>query len=114
MKTMLLDIDGTLLRHQGDLSAQMTESIPALPGAVEKLNEWNRKGYYIVLVTGRKESMRDITRSQLQKAGLFYDQLVMGLPRGPRILINDNKPDMAETAIAFTIQRNVGIEDITV
>jgi len=114
MKTILIDIDGTLLRHQGDLTAQMTDVIPALPGAVAKLNEWNRKGYCIVLVTGRKESMREITRIQLQKAGLFFDQLIMGLPRGQRVLINDNKPDMDETAVAVTVQRNIGIEDISV
>lgn len=114
MKTVFIDIDGTLLNHCGDLTAQIQATLSALPGAVQKMNEWNRKGYYIVLTSGRKESMRELTCRQLEAAGLFYDQLVMGLPRGPRVLINDNKPDMEETAVAFTVQRNGGIEEIVI
>ena len=94
MKTIFIDIDGTVLRHNGDLTMQIQSKCLALDGAVQKFNDWNRKGYYIVLTTGRKECMRDLTVKQLEEAGLFYDQLIMGLPRGQRVLINYSKPDM--------------------
>lgn len=114
MKTIFIDIDGTVLRHNGDLSTQITTDCPALDGVVEKFNEWNRMGYCIILTTGRKECMRELTHQQLEKAGLFYDQLIMGLPRGERILINDEKPDMQETAKAYTTKRNKGISEIKI
>lgn len=113
-KTVFCDIDGTLLKHLGNLSEQMSEEIPILPKTLEKLNEWNRNGYYIILITGRKESMREITIKQLEKSKIFYDKLIMGLPRGQRVLINDSKPDMESTALAFTIQRNKGIGEIDI
>ena len=114
MKTIFIDIDGTILRHNGDLSMQIQSKSHVLDGAVQKFNDWNRKGYYIVLTTGRKECMRDLTAKQLQDTGLFYDQLVMGLPRGQRVLINDSKPDMNQTALAFTVERNKGIREIDI
>ena len=114
MKTIFIDIDGTVLRHNGDLSSQIISDCPALDGVQKKFNDWNKKGYYIVLTTGRKECMRELTKTQLQKAGLFYDQLVMGLPRGQRILINDTKPDLKETAISFNVERNQGIAFIEI
>jgi len=112
MKTIFIDIDGTLLTHNGDLSCQILSDCSVLPGAVEKINDWNRKGYHIIMTTGRKECMRQLTKDQLFKSGLFYDQLIMGLPRGKRILINDSKPDMIDTAEAIVVIRNKGIENI--
>lgn len=47
--------------------------------------------------------------------GIFYDQLIMGLNRGERIIINDGKPnnDMVTTS-AVQIKRNVGIKNIKI
>jgi len=114
MKTIFIDIDGTLLAHNGDLSCQILSDCFVLPGAIEKINDWNRKGYHIIMTTGRKECMRQITNDQLFKYGLFYDQLIMGIPRGKRILINDNKPDMDITAEAIVVVRNKGIENLEI
>ena len=112
MKTIFIDIDGTMLRHNGDLSKQMITPPVVLPEVVERFNDWNRKGYHIVLTTGRKECMRKMTVKALLDNGIFYDQLVMGLPRGERILINDTKPDMNQTARAFVVCRNDGLSSI--
>jgi len=114
MKTIFIDIDGTVLRHNGDLTTQVVTNCDVLDGVVQKFNDWNRKGYHIILTTVRKECMRDLTINQLKKAGLFYDQLVMGLPRGQRVQINDKKPDMENTAVSFSVERNKGIRDIEV
>jgi hypothetical protein len=56
--------------------------------------------------------MRKATEEQLARLGVFYDQLIMGIGGGDRILINDNKPDGRETAFAINLERNKGIDDI--
>ena len=114
MKTILLDIDGTLLYHNGDLSNQILSSCDVLDGVLEKLNEWNRKGYYIILTTGRKECLRELTNEQLIKQGIFYDKLIMGLPRGCRVLINDSKPNIDVTAQAYVVKRNEGLRGLEI
>lgn len=114
-KTLFLDIDGCLIKHQGNLSTQILTKTELLDGTLEKLNEWEGKGYRLILTTGRKESMRKFTEEQLLGLGIFYDQLVMGLNRGERIVINDSKPnnDMV-TASAVQIERNIGIKNIEI
>jgi hypothetical protein len=114
MKTIFVDIDGTVLKHNGNLSSQITTSPSLLPGVIEAFNEWNMKGYCIILTTGRKECMRSITERDLLAKGIFYDQLIMGLPRGERVLINDSKPDCHITAQAITVTRNKGLSDILI
>ena len=114
-KTIFLDIDGCILMHQGNLSAQILCFPILLPKTLEKLNEWESNGHKIILTTGRKESMRKITEDQLLKLGVVYDQLVMGLNRGERILINDKKINgNGRVATAIEIKRNQGIGDITI
>lgn len=112
MKTIFIDIDGTILRHNGNLSEQIMTTPEVLPKVLERFNEWNKKGYHIVLTTGRKECMREMTVKALLAGGVFYDQLIMGLPRGERILINDTKPEMDNTASAFVVKRNMGLGEI--
>ena len=114
-KTLFIDIDGTLITHQGSLSKMVLKEMEILPGVIEKFNEWDAKGYKIILTTGRKECLRELTEKQLLKNGLFYDQLVMGLTRGERVLINDVKPnnDM-KVATAIQIERNVGLTDVNI
>jgi len=110
-KTIFLDIDGCLIKHQGELSKTILNPVEILPGTLEKLNEWDANGYKVILTTGRKESMRELTKKQLQNEGIFYDQLIMGLNRGERIIINDKKPNNNMcVAKAIQIKRNNGIK----
>jgi len=112
-KTLFIDIDGCLLKHNGNLTEQIKQIPELLPGTIEKLNKWEADGHRIILTTGRKESMRKITEEQLQSVGIFYDQLVMGLNRGERIIINDKKPGIdMRVARSIEIERNKGIGDI--
>lgn len=111
--TIFCDIDGTLVKHRSPIENTSTsKSLELLPGTLEKLLEWDSKGYNIILVTGRKESMRRITVKQLADAGIIYDKLIMGIGGGKRILINDNKPDGRITAEAISIERDFGINNI--
>lgn len=114
-KTLFIDIDGTLLYHFGTGIEQARLDPKVLPGVHEKLDEWDRKGYNIILVTGRRESERKATEEQLATAGIVYDLLIMGIGGGKRIVINDTKPDSDElTADAICIKRNQGIEDLDI
>lgn len=114
-KTIFCDIDGTLTKHILPNDAANEEySLQLLDGTIEKFLEWDRLGYNIILTTGRKESLRSSTEKQLKRAGIFYDQLIMGIGGGDRILINDKKPDGRETAFRYCPDRNGGIKDINI
>ena len=43
---------------------------------------------------------------------LNYDQLIMGIGGGQRVLINDLKPDGSLTAGAINLNRNQGISNL--
>jgi predicted mannosyl-3-phosphoglycerate phosphatase (HAD superfamily) len=112
-KTLFLDIDGTLLVHHGIGIAQANRDPVLLPGVLEKLDEWDRKDYNIILVTGRRESERVKTEEMLHSVGIVYDKLIMGIGGGQRVLINDLKPNGKDlTAAAICIERNSGIANI--
>jgi len=114
-KTIICDIDGTLIKHHGNLSEQFLTSPEILPGVLEKINEWDLKGHRIILMTGRKESMRKETQDQLSSLGIFYDQLIMGVTNGERVLINDLKSNSElKTASAICVTRNKGITDVEI
>jgi hypothetical protein len=115
-KTIFCDIDGTLVEHNSPSDvADPRFKLKVLDGTIEKLNEWDSKGYNIILVTGRKESLRFSTEIQLRNVGIFYDKLIMGIGGGERIVINDLKPNSTEsTALHFCLKRNEGISNIDV
>lgn len=114
--TIFCDIDGTLVRHDPPHILQSSKHVlRPLKGTLEKLAEWDKKGYTIILVTGRKEGLRKATERQLEEAGIIYDRLIMGIGGGKRVLINDLKVGdgiIKETAKAINLERNEGIKDI--
>jgi len=114
-KTLFIDIDGSIIKHQGNLSKMITNEMEILPNTLEKLNEWNEAGHCIILTTGRKETLRKITEEGLLKNGIFYDQLIMGLTRGERVVINDIKPgNNMKVASAIQINRNDGLKNVNI
>jgi len=117
-KCIITDIDGTLLEQYEHFEQRLVEKrqpVKSLPGTLEKFVEWDRKGYSLVLITARRESSRAITEKQLEELGIFYDALVMGVGTGPRVLINDLKPETdVDMAVAINLKRNQGIGEIDV
>ena len=114
-KTIICDIDGTLVEHVAPLDAtKSNHKLKLIPGTRDTILEWDRKGYGIILISGRRESMRKVTELQLCEAGIIYDQLILGVGGGERHLINDMKPDgKAKTAFAYNLKRNTeGIKDL--
>jgi hypothetical protein len=112
--TIFCDIDGTLVVHeQPSITSHPDHGMVLLQGTLEKLTEWDKLGYRIILTTGRKESMRTTTVKQLSDCGIFYDQLIMGIGGGKRILINDRKPSNdCDYALSVNLPRNSGIGNL--
>ena len=88
-KTIFCDLDGTVLKHLHRFSDLIDCNPQVLPGVIEKINEWDSLGHKLIFVTARKESARKMTEKHLTKLGLCWDQLIMGVTSGERILIND-------------------------
>ena len=114
--TIFCDIDGTLVTHTKPTDSQKpTHKLNLLEGTIEKILEWDKLGYNIILTTGRKESLRKVTEQQLAEVGIIYDLLIMGIGGGKRYLINDRKPYGTEDyAFAVNLERNKGIKNIEI
>ena len=110
-KTIFCDIDGCLIEHQD----YYTEDMKLLDGTLEKIKQWDRLGYNLILTTGRRESSRKVTEHELSRIGICYDMLIMGIGGGPRILINDFQTSSTQdNAKAINLLRNVGIGSVRV
>lgn len=112
-KTIFSDIDGTLIEQVRfeDLDANI---VNVLPGVAEKMNEWYEAGHHIVLTTARPWSLELITKQQMENAGIRYHQIVMGIGREERILINNNskgEPDN-HRAMAVPVARDGGFANL--
>ena len=113
-KTIFCDLDGTLTKHPKDVARIQDPDyeLEVLPGVKEFLYTIDVNSYHLVITTGRKKSAKEATIKQLQKAGILYDQLIMGFGGGDRILINDRKGDSdRDTAYAINLERNKGLLD---
>jgi len=108
-KTIICDIDGTLLFHHGDILNQHLCEPTLLPGVADQFREWEREGNTIILITARKESTRSATIAQLNQVQLIYDHLIMGVSNGSRLLINDVRLDNTSGAESWNVKRNGGL-----
>lgn len=114
-KTFFIDIDGTLLQQfdfEEMLVAKTETEIENLTVpfrvAVERLNEWFMRGDHIVLTTARPENLREFTVKQMAIAGIQFNQLVMGIGRSTRVLINNlsDTPEKERRAQAYEVHKN--------
>ena len=113
VKTIFCDIDGTLLR-QVDFNELNEYDFEVLPGALEKFREWIAAGHHIVITTARPESLRGMTIRQLGNAGFQCHQMVMGIGREERILINNNSKGEPNNhrAMAVPVLRDGGFTNL--
>ncbi len=111
MKTIICDIDGTLTEYIDSTKVKgsvYSEKHVPCPGVVEKMREWEVRGCRIVLLTGRRESERKRTESELNRIGIPYDMLIMGFADTGRVLINDVGRRGECKAHAVSLPRNQG------
>lgn len=107
--TWLIDIDGTIVKHNGHL-AGCDEVLPGVHDFWAKIP----KDDMIVLLTARTEEHQSNTLELLQKHGLRFDRVLFSLPAGERILINDIKPQGLKTAVAINLPRDSGLLNVTI
>jgi NDP-sugar pyrophosphorylase family protein len=108
-KTILCDIDGTILKHMHSYSKVASMEAELLQGVKEKFDEWDSKNNRIILMTGRKESARDLTEKQLKSLGLCWDLLIMNAGNSNRILINDKlSHESSDRALAINVITDQG------
>jgi len=112
-KTIICDIDGTILKHSHSFSAVAENEPILLPGVAEKFNAWDSLNYRIILMTGRKESARELTEMHLKKLGLCWDVLVMNAGNGQRVLINDKLNNFSpDRALCVNVKVDEGFKNI--
>lgn len=105
LHTWLIDLDGTLVRHNGYL---IDGQDALLPSSIEFLHNIPKEDT-IIFLTSRKEQYRKVTEDFLNQNDIKYDHIIFGLPAGERILINDNKESGLPMAYAMQLDRNKGI-----
>ena len=113
MKTVIVDIDGTITKYMGGGHlAIMENDHEVLPGVVDKMREWEAQGHRIILMTGRRESVRQRTEDELRRLGIPFDTLLMGHADSGRILINDIGSRGNNKCHAIPVARDAGWEKV--
>ena len=90
MMRWCFDLDNTLVNTRG---SDYENSTP-IPEAIAKVRGYKDRGDHIIIMTARgsgsKVDWRDFTEKQLNKFGIPYDQLIVGLkPGGVDVFVDD-------------------------
>lgn len=101
-KTWLLDIDGTIVKHNG---YKIDGHDTMLPGVKEYLNRIPTEDH-IIFLTSRTDEYRDMTIEFLKMNDIRYDEIIFNLPYGERILVNDRKPSGLDMSVAINMNRD--------
>ena len=80
-KTWILDLDGTIVKHNG------------------------------YKIDGKERCIQKETEEFLKENGIRYDHIIYNAPYGERILINDSKPSGLPMAYAFRPKRDELFEE---
>ena len=104
--TWFIDIDGTILKHNGYLIDKKDTILKGVKKFFKKIPKKDK----IILITSRKKNILKKTSLFLKKNNIRFDQVIFDLPYGERILINDIKPkNNLKTAISINVKRNEGL-----
>ena len=101
-KTWILDLDGTLVVHDGPFIMGKDEF---LPGAREFLDSIPKRDM-IIFLTARSDYEKSHTMRFLKENKIRYDHIIFNAGEGERIMINDMKPDGLVTAYAINTKRD--------
>jgi hypothetical protein len=100
-KTWFIDLDGTLVVHNGYKNGQDV----LLDGVSNFFNKIS-KNDFIIITTARDKKYKVQTIEFLKKNKIRFNKIIFNLPTGERILINDKKPDGTITAYSINVDRN--------
>ena len=105
-KTWILDIDGTLVKHNGYKIDGHDTLLDGVKEFFENLNPHDK----VVMLTARKEEYLENLKKFLKANNLRYDYLLTDMPMGERILVNDRKPSGLDMAFAINKNRDSELE----
>ena len=100
-KTWLIDIDGTIVKHNG-----YKDGCDTLLNGVSEFFAKLPKDDKVILLTARESSQIASLKDFLAKHKIRFDALISDLPFGERILVNDAKPSGLKTAFAINKNRD--------
>lgn len=109
-KTWLIDLDGTIFPHNGYLKGIIEKPLRGVKDFFESLSTND----FIIILTSRSSIYRNITERNLHLSGIHWNLLLMDMPKGERILINDTKPSGLITAYAVQVERDRGLSGIRI
>lgn len=101
-KTWILDLDGTILKHNG---YKIDGKDTLLQGAKEYLDSLPKEDK-IIFITSRTEEYKEKTLEFLNSSGIRMDWILFGMPMGERIVVNDRKPSGLDMAVAINLERD--------
>ena len=104
-KTWIIDIDGTLLKHNGYKTGH-EEVLSGVENFFSQISERDM----VILITGRDETYRESTIKMLKKNSIRFDHIIFNAPLGERIVINDIKPSGLNTAVAVNKVRDMPLD----
>lgn len=104
-KTWIIDIDGTILKHNGYIIDGIDTPLKSSVDFISKIPNTDK----IILITARTEKYKKDTIMFLDQQNIRYDEIIFDMPIGERILINDRKPSGLEMSYAINIDRDEGI-----
>lgn len=102
--TWLLDLDGTIVTHNGYLIQGHDTLLESAKGFLDSIPA----GDTVIILTSRKEEYREQTLAFLAEHNIRFDHIVFGLPYGERILVNDKKPSGLSMSVSVNLERDKG------
>ena len=101
-KTWILDLDGTLVVHDGPYIMGKDEFLPGAKEFLESIPDRDM----IIFLTARSTYEKPHTIRFLKENKVRYDHIIFNAGEGERIMINDIKPDGLITAYAVNTKRD--------
>ena len=103
--TWILDLDGTIVKHNG---YKIDGEDSFLPGAREFLESIPEQDM-IIFLTSRTDEYKERTLEFLKDNGGRYDHIIFNAPYGERVLVNDRKPSGLDMSVGINLDRDDGI-----
>ena len=103
--TWILDLDGTIVKHNG---YKIDGEDSFLPGAREFLETISEKDM-IIFLTSRTDEYKETTLKFLKDNCVRFDHIIFNAPYGERILVNDRKPSGLNMSVGVNLDRDEGI-----
>jgi len=108
-KTWILDLDGTMLKHNGYLE----ESGDTLLSGVSDFYKNNiNENDFVLILTSREKEYKEKTINFLKSNNIRFDEIMFAMPNGERVIVNDTKPRGMVTAVSIPVERDGGLSNI--